>query len=143
MNKQTIENFKNYFSQLGPNNDSALAEIYSENIVFTDPIHQIRGIKNLRQYFGSLNENLIEGSFMFTDESIIDNKAFLCWQMHLKLKRPKKHVSASGISVLTIEQGKIIEQRDFFDAGELFYEHVPVLGGIIRFIKKKIAADKR
>lgn len=62
--------------------------------------------------------------------------------MNLKLKRPKKSVNATGISVLTIKEEKIIEQRDFFDAGELFYENIPILGSIIRFIKKKITADK-
>jgi limonene-1,2-epoxide hydrolase len=142
MNKQTIENFKNYFSQMDFENDSVLGEIYAENVVFTDPIHKIKGIDNLRHYFGKLNENLIEGSFLFTEESIIDNKAYLSWTMNLKLKRPKNHVKASGISVLTLKEGKIIEQRDYFDAGELFYEYIPVLGSIIRFIKKKIADDK-
>jgi len=40
--------------------------------------------------------------------------------------------------VLTVED-KIVEHRDYFDAGELFYENVPILGGIIRTLKKKIA----
>jgi hypothetical protein len=82
-----------------------------------------------------VNHNLIEGSFQFIYESFIDNKAYLSWEMHLYLKRPNKNVKASGISVLTIKE-KIISQRDYFDAGELFYENIPVLGALIRFLKK-------
>ncbi|MGJ3234171.1 nuclear transport factor 2 family protein [Marivirga sp.] len=113
-------------------------EIYSDDIVFKDPVHEIYGIENLKKYFNKLNENLIDGSFNFTNESIVDNRFFLSWEMNLKLKRPKKNVKASGISVLIIEE-KIVSQRDYFDAGELFYENIPVLGGIIRSIKKKLA----
>ncbi|MGM0579985.1 MAG: nuclear transport factor 2 family protein [Bacteroidota bacterium] len=133
-----LEKFKKYFSQIDFSNNSTLDEIYSDHIVFKDPIHEIQGIENLKEYFNKLNDNLIEGSFHFTDESIIGDKAYLSWEMGLKLKRPKKNVKASGISVLIIED-KIISQRDYFDAGELFYENIPLMGGIIRSIKKKLA----
>ncbi|RUA33311.1 MAG: nuclear transport factor 2 family protein [Bacteroidetes bacterium] len=133
-----LEKFKNYFTPIDFTDQSILIEIYADDIVFKDPIHEIHGIENLKGYFNKLNENLIKGSFHFTDESIVDNKAFLSWEMDLKLKRPKKNVKASGISVLIIED-KIISQTDYFDAGELFYENIPVLGGIIRSIKKKLS----
>lgn len=135
---ETVEKFKTYFTQLKLNNSAALNEIYAEDIIFTDPIHKIKGIENLKSYFKNLDDNLIEGSFHFSDESSHDNTVYLQWEMNLTLKRPKKKIQASGISVLTIEQ-KITKQRDYFDAGELFYENIPVLGGIIRFLKKKIA----
>lgn len=138
MNKRIIEQFKNYFTQMDFNNNSILEEIYANDISFIDPIHKICGIENLMQYFKKLNDNLIEGSFQFTDESVVNNKVYLSWEMNLKLKKPNKNVRASGISVLTIDE-KITSQRDYFDAGELFYENIPILGGIIRFLKKKIA----
>ncbi len=138
MNQEIIEKFKDYFAQMNFNDDFILREIYSDNVVFTDPIHELHGIEKLIEYFKKLNDNLIEGSFQFIDEASIDNKAYLVWEMNLKLKKPNKHVKASGISVLIID-GKIVSQRDFFDAGELFYENIPVLGSIIRFLKKKIA----
>lgn len=138
MKTTTLEKFKHYFFQIDFSNDSILNEIYSEDIVFKEPIQEIQGIENLKAYFNKLNDNLIECSFLFTDESVVYNKAFLSWEMDLKLKRPKKNVKASGISVL-INEDKIISQRDYFDAGELFYENIPVLGGIIRSIKKKLS----
>ncbi len=138
MQIETIEKFKAYFRQLKFDDDTALNEIYSDNVIFIDPIHRINGIENLKSYFKKLDSNLMEGSFQFTNESIIDTTAYLQWEMNLQLKRPKKNVKASGISVLTLEQ-KIIKHRDYFDAGELFYENIPVLGSVILFLKKKIA----
>lgn len=139
MQIETVEKFKVYFNQMKLGDDTALNEIYSDNVLFIDPIHRISGIENLKSYFKKLDSNLIEGSFRFIDESIRDNTAYLQWEMNLRLKRPRKNVKASGISVLTVEQ-KITSHRDYFDAGELFYENIPVLGSIIRSIKKKMAS---
>lgn len=138
MNTTTLDLFKDYFSQMRFEHQQNLDDIYADHIVFQDPIHEIRGIQNLKAYFAKLNDNLIEGSFQFTEESVVNNKAYLCWEMNVQLKRPKKSITASGISVLTLEE-KIIHQRDYFDAGEMFYENVPLLGGIIRSLKKKIS----
>ena len=138
MNNEVIKKFKRYFTELNLDDVSILNEIYSDKVIFTDPIHEINGIESLKSYFEKLNENLVQGSFLFTDETITDNKAYLSWEMKLELKKPKKNVKASGISVLIFEQ-KITKHRDYFDAGELFYENIPLLGGIIRLLKKKIA----
>lgn len=138
MSKEAVEKFKSYFSELKINRNADLNEIYHDDVIFIDPIHKITGLENLKSYFKNLNDNLIEGSFLFVNESEIGDTVYLEWEMNIKLKRPKKAIKASGISVLTIDK-KIIKQRDFFDAGELFYENIPVLGGIIRLIKKKIA----
>lgn len=138
MNKEIVKKFKKYFVELDFNDVSMLNEIYADKIVFKDPIHEISGIEKLLEYFNKLNNNLVEGSFQFIDESSIDNTTYLSWEMNLQLKKPNKNVKASGISVLKIEE-KIIHQRDYFDAGELFYENIPILGSIIRSLKKKIA----
>ncbi len=140
MNTEAIQKFKAYFTDMQGSDPARLDEIYADQVIFIDPIHQLRGIENLKSYFSKLNENLLEGSFQFTNESIIDNTVYLQWEMKVKLKRPKQTVKATGISVLIVEQ-KVMSQRDYFDAGELFYENIPVLGSIIRFLKRKIASS--
>lgn len=141
MNREIINQFKEYFNHLELNNLSVLNQIYSEDMIFKDPIHQIQGVENLKQYFAKLNSNLISGTFLFTEESIVENKVYLSWDMHLKLKKPQKEIKTSGISVLTVEN-KIVIHRDYFDAGELFYENIPVLGSIIRLLKRKIVKGR-
>jgi len=139
MDMQAVEKFKAYFTLMKLGDNSGLDEIYADDVTFIDPIHKISGLENLKSYFKKLDSNLIEGSFQFTDEISSDNKVYLQWEMTVKLNQPKKIIKTSGISVLIVDQ-KIIQQRDYFDAGELFYENIPVLGSIIRFLKKKIAS---
>ncbi len=138
-NHAVIEQFKDYFSNLGQTDKAQLSMLYAADIVFTDPMHSIIGLDALAAYFEKLNKNLIAGNFQFTNEAMQDGKAILSWEMHLVLKKPAKTITAQGISVLSYQE-KITAQRDYFDAGEMFYEHVPLLGTMLRFIKKKIAA---
>ena len=56
-----IEKFKNYFSQIDISNNSILNEIYSADIVFKDPIHEIKCIEKLKESFQKWNDNLREG----------------------------------------------------------------------------------
>ncbi len=138
MNEKAIRRFKSYFTLINLKDFSALEEIYANNILFHDPIHKIEGLENLKRYFQKLNDNLIEGNFHFTNTVAEGNQYCLEWTMDLNLKRPKKRIQASGLSRLVVEQ-KIIEQRDYFDVGELFYENVPLLGFFIKALKKQIA----
>ncbi len=134
---ETLSTFKAYFSDLASAEIEILDELYAENVCFTDPLHEIHGRDALKAYFAKLNANLKAGGFVFTDESVVGDKAYLTWEMNIRLRRPKKSVSASGISVIVLGD-KILSHRDYFDAGELFYEHIPILGALIRYLKRKL-----
>ncbi|HDY7901818.1 TPA: nuclear transport factor 2 family protein, partial [Vibrio vulnificus] len=47
-------------------------------------------------------------------------------------------VEVKGVSHLKFEAGKVIYHRDYFDLGEMLYENLPLLGGIIRAIKQRL-----
>ena len=64
------------------------------------------------------------------------------WVMSVKLKREGRHKPPTltpGISQVRFgADGKVIFQQDYFDAGSFLYEKIPVLGGEIRSIKKRM-----
>lgn len=133
-----VQQFIDYFEKLSDNKDLDLSTLYDENIVFQDPVHKIEGLKKLEAYFEKLNKNVKTARFDIHTTDVVGNKAFLEWTMHTTLKLPpNKKVSAQGISILTFDD-KIKTHRDYFDAGELFYENVPLLGFVIKGFKKAL-----
>lgn len=138
MTSQTLDKFKSYFENLDNSKVNSLKDIYSFDILFQDPVHKIEGLDNLERYFSKLNSNLENGKFKFTSEYVIENKAILEWEMVLATKRPRANVTAQGISILSIKDNKVTSHRDYFDVGEVFYENIPVIGGILRLIKRRI-----
>ncbi|MCG8587797.1 MAG: nuclear transport factor 2 family protein [Proteobacteria bacterium] len=137
---ELIERFKSAFHELYPGVEMGLREIYAPSIVFEDPAHRVEGVVALEAYFDKLNAGLVTGRFQFAPAVVSEGCAALPWRMTLNVRRPKLVVEVDGISHLTFDQGRITHQRDYFDLGQLLYERIPILGGIVRAIRRRFAA---
>ncbi|MBW6508769.1 MAG: hypothetical protein K0A94_04400, partial [Desulfuromonadales bacterium] len=65
------------------------------------------------------------------------------WVMHLRHPRLNRgaEVEVPGISYLHIAaDGRVDEHRDYFDLGALLYERLPLLGPLVRAVKRRFAA---
>ena len=43
-----------------------------------------------------------------------------------------------GCSVVDIAGEQVLHQRDYYDAGEMIYEHLPLLGWAVRGVKRRV-----
>ncbi|KPZ65910.1 SnoaL-like domain protein [Pseudoalteromonas sp. P1-16-1b] len=138
-NQLPVDKFVEIYQKLDKDNLELLTEIYAQNIHFIDPLHEINGLEDLRRYFRGLYSNVKYCRFDITDSFTSDNNAFVYWTMHYS--HPKLNagntISVQGHSKLVFEGAKIIKHRDYFNAGELLYKHIPLLGNIINFIDKR------
>ena len=134
-----LVNFTENYSQLSTNNLQLLENIYHKDVIFIDPLHHVKGLKNLQLYFYSLYENLVSCDFTIEHVFEKDNEAAVYWQMsyrHTKLNSGKI-VSVQGHSHIKGENGRVNYHRDYLDAGAMLYEHIPLLGRIIKWVKKE------
>ena len=134
-----ITNFQNYDRDLDMSQKSELAKVYSDNIMFKDPIHKLSGLENLHQYFSGMNDNVLRCTFDFHKESIDEGFAYLEWVMELETKSSKRLIVVPGVTYVEFDE-KITKHVDYFDAGALFYENIPILNKVIAFIKRKIVS---
>lgn len=133
----TLETFRALFNELDKGNLNKLSRVYSENIRFQDPLGTVHGLDELTRYFAGAYANVIACRFEFGDAVVQGGVAALPWVMHLRHKRIRKgrEVQVQGMSHLEIRDGMVCYHRDYFDAGEMLYENLPVVGGLIRWIK--------
>ena len=113
------------------------ATVYSEDIVFIDPAHEVHGLEQLVTYSQSMYDNVIECRFEFTGLIESERSAVLTWNMvlqHPKLNKGKT-IEVPGCSHVEFNEHHITYHRDYFDLGAMIYERVPLLGSIIRKIK--------
>ena len=142
---QLIEQLKESYHHLDVASIPKLRSCYDDNVFFIDPVNEIAGLDALLSHFQSLYENLIYCRFHFHDEAqcIVDSECFLQWTMefqHARLNRAKT-ISVTGISHLKFNK-RVYYHKDWYDLGAMVYEHVPVVGGVIKLIKKKQASKK-
>ena len=134
-----VERWKDTYNKLDFHHLHLLGDLYAGEVVFEDPIHRIEGFAALEKYFAGMYENVESCRFEWVAEVIGDGEAMVSWIMVLRHKkfRAGETVRVPGSSHIRYTD-KVTYHRDYFDVGALIYERVPVLGGIIRWIKGRL-----
>ncbi len=136
-----LNTFLDAFNRLDSTRLDLLDTMYHPDICFTDPAHSLKGIPALKQYFASLYENVRSIRFIFDTRMMSGNLAFVTWTMELSHPPLSKgrSISVDGCSHLSFApDGRVIFHRDYFDLGAMIYEHLPVVGGLIRTLKRRL-----
>ena len=139
LSEPVVQKFIDTYQTLNIKSLDSLANIYTSDIVFEDPLHQVSGLSSMESYFEQLYLNLNSSHFDVFDRHIVGDHAFIYWRMTFSHKRINKgeDIVVNGHSKLTFDGDKVCYHRDYFDLGELIYQHVPVLGGLIKHINRK------
>ncbi|MEW9678073.1 nuclear transport factor 2 family protein [Pseudomonas sp. TE50-2] len=136
-----LQQFAERFAQLDGDRLDALENLYSEDITFRDPLHRIDGLKDLRAYFAQLYANAHDIRYVFAGaDEVIPGQGYLRWTLQFRHPRLAggRPVSLQGCSYLHWRD-RVYFHQDFFDAGALLYEHIPLMGGAIRWLKGRLA----
>jgi limonene-1,2-epoxide hydrolase len=148
-----IRKFESFYTDLASMKIEELADIYSSDVTFIDPIAAHSGISSVESYFSKLLHNAkyctfaihsIDKTSSINSESaaVISTSAyFVTWRMAFTSTRMKngQAIQVDGITQLKIEHNKIIYHRDYYDLGQMVYENVPLLGSVIKRIKRTLA----
>lgn len=118
------------------------ASCIAQDIAFANPLHEVHGLTELRKYFAELYANVRDLQVEFhAYDQVREGKGDLRWAMTYRHPRLNKGepIAVQGCSHLLWTENRVFQQRDFFDAGALLYEHLPVLGRMIGWLKKRLA----
>lgn len=140
-----LNQFEQIFSDFSLATIPLLPSVYSESVVFRDPVHELHGLRNVSLYFGKTLRGVSECRFEFITRVVQADQAAYRWRMwyaHPKLQQGEL-LSLSGASFLSwqsFEHGeRIIFHEDYYDLGDMIYQRIPILSSVIRVIKRRMA----
>ncbi|MFZ5959500.1 nuclear transport factor 2 family protein [Pseudomonas sp. QL9] len=136
-----LQRFAQDFAALDRHNLDRLEQLYSPDIEFRDPLHRIHGLPALRGYFEQLYSSATTPHFTFHsfDESG-EGQGYLRWTLqfsHPQL-RGGRPIRVDGCTYLRWSD-RVYLHHDYFDSGALLYEHLPLLGRVIAWLKRRLA----
>lgn len=137
------ERLVNFYESLTPANLQMIGECYALNARFKDPFNEVIGVAAISQIFSHMFVNLDQPRFRVTERLLQGHQAFLAWEFYFRMKRwsPGIEQCIRGGSLLHFdEQGRVNFHRDYWDTGEELYEKLPVLGSLMRLLRKSGAA---
>lgn len=115
-----------------------LDQIYAQDAFFKDPFNEVRGLAAIRRIFEHMFDQVHTPRFVVTTRVVQGSEAFLVWEMHFRLKRQARTEQCiRGASHLRFGAGGLVEHhRDYWDAAEELYEKLPLLGSLMRWLKR-------
>ncbi|MGB0865984.1 MAG: nuclear transport factor 2 family protein [Granulosicoccaceae bacterium] len=135
-----LQKFVETYQQLGKYNLHSLREVYHPDVEFIDNLHHLHGINQLIQYFEGQYSNLNSCSFDIRRANQTGDDAWLIWDMRFAHPRLRggKLITVNGASHLRLTDS-VTYHRDYFDMGATLYEHLPIIGSAITWIKQRAA----
>lgn len=135
-----IKDFKEFYNIFNSETPAQLPRFYHPAVTFKDPIHELKGIAALTDYFASFCNANTQYRFEFINEVITHDQAFFQWRMYYSHPRLAngKPLQLNGGSLIKFNT-QIIYHEDFYDMGAMIYQHIPVLGWAVKKINARIA----
>jgi ketosteroid isomerase-like protein len=129
-----------WFEALTPASLADIGTLYADDVRFKDPFNEVQGLAATRRIFEHMFETLAEARFVVHSRLAQGDEAFLTWDFHLRT-RSGRGLCIRGASHLRFAaDGRVGEHRDYWDAAEELYSQLPVLGGLMRWLRRQSAA---
>ena len=132
------QNLATFFETLSPQSVAQLHTLYDAQARFKDPFNEVRGIAAASQIFEHMFKQVDAPRFVVTTSVLQGDDAFLTWDFLFRMKRfARDEQCIRGATHLRFDaDGRVNMHRDYWDAAEELYEKLPLLGVMMRGLKR-------
>ena len=132
---------KQYFETLTPASVALLPRFYAPQARFKDPFNEVQGVTAIERIFRHMFEQV--GAPRFVVHDVLGNAedAFMRWDFHFSARIFGGEQTIRGATHFRFgADGRITEHRDYWDAAEELYAKLPLLGALMRWLRRRGAA---
>ncbi|WP_425256625.1 nuclear transport factor 2 family protein [Rubrivivax sp. RP6-9] len=129
------------FQTLGEADVARLGELYTADAFFKDPFNEVRGTEAIAGIFAHMFVALEEPRFVVHQAIVQGDQVFLTWDFLFRMRRFRRDTQCirGGSHLQLTADGRIASHRDYWDAAEELYEKLPVVGALMRWLKRRAA----
>jgi len=140
--KAAIDRFENFLANLDEKTArEETTKVYAPDAYLNDTLKTLHGSAAIREYFIRTAQGLDSMKVIFDDLAVSGRNYYFRWTMDTRMKHlaPGKTIRTIGVTMVRFDpQGRVILHQDFWDSAQGVWDHVPVLGTMIRWIQSKI-----
>ena len=127
------------FEHLTPADVARLGEWYTPDARFKDPFNEVQGVAAIQRIFAHMFETLDEPRFVIREAIVQRDQCFLSWDFLFRMKRLRRDILTvhGGSHLVFAADGRVALHRDYWDAAEELYEKLPLVGGLMRWLKRR------
>ena len=132
-----------FYHDLTPESVARFPEFYSADAWFKDPFNEVRGVAAIQHIFTHMFRQVAAPRFVVSEYVAAANGVMLVWEFRFRAGfwgRGQTQV-LRGVSHLRFAaDGKVDFHRDYWDAAEELYMKLPVIGSLMRGLRRLLAA---
>ncbi|MDD7911038.1 MULTISPECIES: nuclear transport factor 2 family protein [Pseudovibrio] len=135
--EETALAYAKFFETVSPENIDAVHGMISDDVHFIDPFNDVRGRDMVEKILHRMFHDVQQPKFQILDLAWSNGLCFMRWDFTCHQKRLGDW-GVRGMTELHFDaQGRISAHYDYWDASTHFYTRIPVIGSMIRWVKKR------
>ena len=136
-----LEAYITAFEALTPGRLDTLRAVCSGDVRFVDPFNDVRGIDAFIAVFRHMYQTLDDAVFEVTDRATGRDASYIRWTLSARRKGSSERFTITGMSEIHFDKSRRATLHvDHWDAAAQLYERVPVLGWVLRRLRRFLAA---
>ena len=135
-----VERVVRFYETLSPESLAHIGNVYAPDARFKDPFNEVQGARAIEAIFQHMFGALEQPRFVVTGRVVQGAQCFLTWDFCFAMRNIHQGVEQKvrGATHLVLDdQGLVTLHRDYWDAAEELYEKLPVLGALMRWLKRR------
>ena len=139
---EPVRNLIHFFQNITPESVTQIEQLYTGDAYFKDPFNEVHTRQDILQIFKRMFHQVENPRFVIHTAFESGEQVFLGWNFFFSMQRFKKGQiqSCTGSSHIKVNvNGQIQYHRDYWDPAQELYEKIPVLGSLMRWLKKQAA----
>ncbi|CAD5367033.1 Putative transcriptional regulator [Rubrivivax sp. A210] len=130
------------YALLSPATLEDVEALYAADARFKDPFNEVQGRTAVRAIFEHMFRQVTAPRFVFHEAVAQGDIAFLSWTLHYRssARAADEHAIRGSTELRFDAQGLVAWHRDYWDAAEELYEKLPLLGALMRALKRRLRA---
>jgi len=136
-----VARLRRFFVTLTRESVQELRTLYAPEAEFKDPFNDVRGVEKIERIFTHMFDQVDGPRFMIEDALADGSQAFLTWVFHFRRRGSREAMTIRGSTHVRFDAaGRVVLHRDYWDAAEELYEKLPLLGTLMRWLRRRAAA---
>lgn len=112
---------------------------FAPELYFNDTWHTHESHQELGEYLKRTGERVHSIEVKIDDVAISGTDAYVRWNMSFIIGKKDEPIKSVGMTHMRFnEQRQIMTYQDYWDGVEGFYRTLPVIGGVLKAIRKKM-----
>lgn len=138
--RASLDAYIRFYETLTLQTVGELRTLVTPDVHFRDPFNDVQGVAGYERVLTKMFEDLDTPRFEIAHAVLDGSVGYLKWRFVFRVKRGRERAIV-GMSELHFDaDGRVARHVDYWDAAAQVYEHLPVLGFILRRIRRRIAA---